>query len=410
MRHKPTHAKWPLPAVPDPADSICFQIKVPNDRRHITAFLGAIYELSKPYAWEDDPAHTALVVGAVWLKIFDNLMRGCPCPTPAPLGQLEDLEMPIRIDCDCNVFVTCCDGTEKQILTSEQVKKLIEGPSVPGAPQPGPGQCQGFDLSNFGNTPALIPVPLSTGDTITLSNVLGASSVDGIAWLCAADGKVFFAGDCVGSPGTSAGDRVPAAPQGQVIVGIDGSFYAFSGLNFIVPAGITNKQASIWLNWPAGDTIYGQINAHANVCNNALGTWTSIFDFALNPYTGILSIIDGQWSAGYGFIKNPASPNPDAIQLDTGVLTAIHLTSANFVYDAATTGSGSPGVGIETATTNYGGFDPVVDGTGEIFSHVEDRAGVTELFPTINNGAGGGACAMRSFTVHGIGTKPPSWP
>jgi hypothetical protein len=66
-------AKWVLPTVVNPGVQRCYQVKVPDDPQHIAAFFGAMYALTKPYNWEDDSAHTAIDVGAVWDDIYQQL-------------------------------------------------------------------------------------------------------------------------------------------------------------------------------------------------------------------------------------------------------------------------------------------------------------------------------------------------
>jgi hypothetical protein len=64
---------YELPDVVNPEDHICFQIQVPNDKKHIAAFRGALWTLASALYWQDDEAHTAKEVAAVWREIWDNL-------------------------------------------------------------------------------------------------------------------------------------------------------------------------------------------------------------------------------------------------------------------------------------------------------------------------------------------------
>jgi len=305
-----THAKWPLPEVVNPPDSICFQIRVPNDRRHIGAFLGAIYELSKPYAWQNDTAHTALAVGAVWLKIFDKLVRGCPCPTPAPLGKLEDFDMPLRVDCNCNIFITCCDGTEKQILNGDQVKALIAGPAVNGAPQPpAGGGCQDYGGHITNNALALVPTTVSAGDTIRLLSALGASNAAGtLDWLCP-NGSLYFAGECGSTTTTSGTTLLPTAPVGCVLVKLGSSYFQLTSSVLTVPVGHTNEQPALVLNYDPTLAVSGDITFSVEVCNNAPTNWSHNINltltpagFAAAPLFACSSGNQGSWVAGIGWV------------------------------------------------------------------------------------------------------------
>jgi len=119
--------------VVDPADSVCFQVPVPNDRQHIAAFLGAVYELAKPYKWANDDAHTAIQVGAVWLAIFEALRRNnCDCP---PGGGGDGDDMPRLRQSPTNPCILEQECLPDQWITLFDVSLCLEG--NPG--QPGPG-------------------------------------------------------------------------------------------------------------------------------------------------------------------------------------------------------------------------------------------------------------------------------
>ena len=78
MREK----KWLVPIVVDPPDTICVQVEVPNEMRHIAAFWGALEQLSKAYNWEDSYADGSLAA-YVWQPLIAQaaqLVRtGEPC-------------------------------------------------------------------------------------------------------------------------------------------------------------------------------------------------------------------------------------------------------------------------------------------------------------------------------------------
>jgi hypothetical protein len=59
MTRKNPPAQWVLPDVVNPPDSICITVPVPNDRKHIGAFYGALFNLTSARFWQDDLAHTA---------------------------------------------------------------------------------------------------------------------------------------------------------------------------------------------------------------------------------------------------------------------------------------------------------------------------------------------------------------
>lgn len=84
-------AKWKLPATVEPGAAKCASIIIPDDPDYIAALTGALYELSKPYAWADDDAHTALLVGQRMFQAFETLTISDDCSaTPLPWCALSD--------------------------------------------------------------------------------------------------------------------------------------------------------------------------------------------------------------------------------------------------------------------------------------------------------------------------------
>lgn len=70
-------AKWVLPEVINPPDSICMTLQVPNERFHIAAFRGALLDLASAYKWQDDPDHKAREVASVWKGVIANMASDC---------------------------------------------------------------------------------------------------------------------------------------------------------------------------------------------------------------------------------------------------------------------------------------------------------------------------------------------
>lgn len=81
MTRKNPPARYTLPADPQPADSRCYQVNVPNDPMHIAAFQGQIKALASAYTWQNDDDHTALLAAEAWKPVFDGI-----CLSPDPCG------------------------------------------------------------------------------------------------------------------------------------------------------------------------------------------------------------------------------------------------------------------------------------------------------------------------------------
>lgn len=406
--------KWPLPEVVHPTGTLCFQINVPNEIHYVAAFYGAMFLLTKPYAWGDDSAHTALEVGKVWMSIYDKLAPGgCASPTP-PFGHGIDQEdlMPLRVDCDCNVFVTCCDGTEKQIFTADQVIKLLSNGGA-GTPQPQPGGgCQIYHMTvPAGTIGQLIPTVVNTGDTIDLSNLAGAWYSGSVSWHCP-DGGIFFVA-CTGAEEFSGSSQMPAVPVGRVIALIDGTYYDILGSTFTVPGGIINQQITLLMNTDTPSTASGSITLDAQVCNNQAAAFTHTFDLAISP-AGWTVRDQGFWTAGVGFTDGTVTyagtvfRGADINRLSVPAFTLTRLQAfGNAVLGVSPLvfgiGASSPGAYIASQTP--------VSGANYLDTGLINVAGVTDLYCDLIPGRQvgvdpGGSCVIYKIIVDGIGTDP----
>jgi len=274
-------------------------------------------------------ALTQLLLQSTWIVANDNelidvwgrvsvlmsLFNCATAPTLAQvcgqlhLGQEVDFDMPIRVDCDCNVFITCCDGTEKQLLTADQVQALmVNGGTGTKQPTPG-GGCQDYHINvPAGSVGALIPAVLNTGDTIALSGLDGVWYGGSVTWYTP-EGFVFFAGPTP-AQNFSGSSQMPAVPIGKVILLLDGVYYDTLPGPFTVPGGVSNKQGTLLMNTDTPSTASGQISLNATVCNNQPGTWRHVFDLATQPgpFTGVAQTSTVPvWTPGIGWTQGNAT-------------------------------------------------------------------------------------------------------
>jgi len=279
--------RWPRRALPQnlsPVGTRCIQITIPDDDDWERAMYAEVSTLAQWMRWDRDLGKNGKPVSDIWLRALKTWKHCDNSPSPVPGGLIEDFEMPLRVDCDCNVFVTCCDGTEKQILTADQVNAIANGQPGNGAPQPAAGGgCQTYHGMVSASGKYYVPTIVNSGDTVEILNMSGAGTDGiGVRWFCP-DGPQFFAGTCVGAPSFDGADPLPGDPHMSLIVNIDGTFHVAQGSPFTVPGGVVNGQLFIQVN--DGNLLdnSGNYTFDVIVCNNQPAAWTHTFDFTTNP-------------------------------------------------------------------------------------------------------------------------------
>jgi hypothetical protein len=416
---------YALPVVIDPSDTICFQIQVPNDRQHIAAFMGQIYKLSYWDAWKQDSAHTGKLAGAVWLKIFDQLIAGCPLPPSKALSgmEMEDF-MPLRVDCDCNVFVTCCDGTEKRILTSDQVAKLIQGTPGNGSPQPptgGGSQC--YDLTLQANAETIIPFPVSTGDILTLQSALGAGGDGAGNWYCP-DGSQFFGGACVGFGHLSGTDPVPTINHMRLLYHIGSNYYDAMAGPFTVPSGVSLVQPTLVLNDVTRSDNSGSYQITVCAQNNRTGVWCRYQDFTLSnggwEHDTPCFSDEGSWSPGSGWVPGDAANHGSGyrrrICFMVNISPAIELTDIDILMDFTLGSADFPTDYRQTISLNgslvlHHDHSDAITGTNVHLLWSGDTTGVTQISVQIDTSVEtsaiySGSATVKAVTINGKGAAP----
>ena len=422
------YARWDLPDPVDPPDTICFQINVPNERHHLGAFYGAIYALSYSKNWQRDNDHTAALAARVWSKIFDQLIAG-NCAVPARLlqGIVQEDFMPLRVDCDCNVFVTCCDGTEQQILTSDQVRALIGGQPGGGSPQPQPGGgCVTYHGTMGAREAWYVPTLVSDGDTIQLSSLEGAwNDGDLSRWYCG-DGERFVGGACIGLQATDPGDPLPTAPHMSIVALVGSTYYDLSSGMVTIGGGVENQQLTLAPNDSDLTNNSGSITFDVEVCNNQGAPWSHLLDLTIDvdgwQILDIGGAPAGQWTPGTGFeaVNGDFSghgPNTTTeLKMGTINFGEFRLLSFQIFYDSTT---GSFGAGVPYFNVNYldsghgeNNLISIAPGTGSAlvasFTGDQDCFGfvIDTVTSEVTSGAADGATRIYRMSVTGIGFDP----
>jgi len=106
-----TVKKWLVPDVIDPAETVCVQIVIPKDTKHIAAFWGALEQLGQAYNWEDsyvDGSQTAYIWQAILANSADMVRTGDNCMA------------------DCDNVLDCIEDDPIQIaMTGYQLNVIV---------------------------------------------------------------------------------------------------------------------------------------------------------------------------------------------------------------------------------------------------------------------------------------------
>jgi len=316
------HNRWPLPDIDNPPRQLCAIVRVPYDRKHIAAFFGALYALAWQQNWERDPEERARDVAAVWQKIWDGI-RFTPC------GEEANDEMNFRqngckleFSIDCINWATLYDPT----ACIREVVRATSGQQGAGGTV-GPGQCKEFDIVVPANQVYRLPVPVSEGDTIEITEASGAWTDGGGQWNCA-DGTPYLLGSCVGLAGHVTGDPTETeAWHMQLIASIDGIFYPASGGTITIPGSTPLSAVDFYANDDDISNNSGSIALHVKICG--AGGWCRTFDFTIDEQGFTIHNGAGTYEAGVGF-------HPSNVGGENSLYAGIDLTGAQVTEIEAT--------------------------------------------------------------------------
>lgn len=238
MSRKITAAKWVLPTVIDPADRLCVQIKIPNERMHRAAFFGALQILGSASFWADDPLHKAREVALVWRDVIDKITF---CIQSI---NIED-HMPHYRQVGCVLEVECVNG-EWAVLydPTDCIQELIRAAS--GQEEPAgditPGETvEECDIVMLANGRYIFPYKVSPGDTVTVTQASGGvyGRPGQFHWFCPS-GQDYVFGLCTGSGDDVAGVGFPMPGElaMRLIAEYSGVFYDAFNTTFVIPTGV----------------------------------------------------------------------------------------------------------------------------------------------------------------------------
>lgn len=407
MGKKRVIARYVLPEVIDPEDTICIQVLVPNERYHLAAFMGQIYALGSASQWQNDPTHKALDVAAVWWKIFNNLRHCVECADNS--GVDEGIEQMIRQNpsnpCELQSSI---DGTHW--CTFADLSLCIPSVNQPGSgakqPPAGGGQaCYHANMQASGKW--LLPTLVNTGDVIQVTNYQGAASDGTVSWYCG-NGGLFQLGACFGSGSTSSGDPLNSVSHMKLIAKIGSTYYDMYNATFTVPSGVTAQQVEFQLNDSNIADNYGSVAFDVCVTNNSAATWSKTFDFTAGDglFTSDAANGGGVYTPGIGWQSNNASTNTFGIHR-TGLANytitqaEYHVTPDNPTGGAQLYGYG--GTGHNMTPQGYSGTTPVVKLLTGGFT---ETGGTFGIGMDGTNKTGGKTQTITKAVLSGTGVSP----
>lgn len=359
----------PIPVPPPNRGDFCFVI----DGKWKPYLLGAIFPLLIERTW--DGADTELLKQAGDLLYAIASAKKCEAPDTTGID-VEDCEMKLRICggklqvCDCGVWVDVpsCDDNPGGFE-----------PTQPGGgtdqPQPGGGSKQ-YCGALAGLQKWILPTPVSTGDVLLFSRLLGAAN-DGIelAWHCP-DGWLFAAGSCFENIIYNGGtDPLMGTRHMEIVAEINGTFYDVLNVDdqgapqpFTIPSGISNAQVTLQYNVDYGGHIYGECTFCVDVTNNQAAGWLLNQNLLIVPdhWTPAIAGISGTqsvWTSGTGWVSHACDDmlggagRYNIVLVDLPFDHATTLTHMDCLFDMVAgdnaDGTDSYVLALEGATVHY---------------------------------------------------------
>lgn len=259
----------PIPAPSSDLGALCLQI----DAKWKPYLVGLLKTLLISRTWESDEIRAT---GEASL-LLDEILNAEFCVREiGGIAWEEDMGCCIRWNNGVLEVFTCGEWTPVPGSSGGQ-----PGPAGVVIPtdegQPAPGECREYNLLVNSTLQTLLPMQVSTGDSIEVTEVKGAwsdSFPDPLTafWYCG-KGEIFALGFCSGAQHTEGGDPDPTSPHMCVIGEVGGIaqfFAAYPGLTpYIVPPGVTNENVYFQANDGTPGDNQGSVSIHVKVCTGS---------------------------------------------------------------------------------------------------------------------------------------------
>jgi hypothetical protein len=293
--------QWVLPDELNPPDIVCFKVFIPKERFYLAAFMGSMWQLTKPYLWADDPEHKAIQAGARMVRVFDTMVRDeCDPDCPPCFGDIGD-DMPQFRQEGCLLQVQCANGDWETIYDPSQC--IVSGASQPPpAGDVAPGQCLEWDVVLQGNGQWRLPVAVNNGDIVTITGAAGLWSDGSInPWKCP-DGNNGPFGICIPSTaGFDGGDPVPTQFHMRLIA--QTSMAGYDAFNTVI--GFAGLSGDDTLTFQANDSDLtnnaGSVHFHVKFCKANATPVAISYTFGSGPASANYGDLVTALSADAGF-------------------------------------------------------------------------------------------------------------
>lgn len=409
--------------LPDPIagyDLWCVRLKVPSAPEYRAAFRGALRILEQWWGWEKTGDTRASQAATYWREIIYNHLQVGGCEfvddvrqRPGAACKLDKLVDGAWIEFadlqKCPPKIRMNNGRLEVSTDGGQTWQTIEGDPGGGGGQPGvqpggaeplaPGECRELDITVYANAPALFPMRVLPGYSVTFISYTGAWKHDNLlttVWSCA-PGDQFFLGACT-SPIAQLGDYLTDQPVSRLIARY-GALYFDAFERYTLPAG-DEDYLELMMNDSDRANNAGSVNVKVRVCNPG---WCHEFDFTVSQHGW--TIVLGTYQAGQGFTDQ--QPSTDNVNLTYAWTTPAHITQVQFVFNQIWTGQNPRNLvrqtesGADEGQSSEQGANTVlvdVDYTGNsIFTATDRRVGFNQAMDNLR---------LTKIRLYGTGDNP----
>lgn len=280
--------------------------------------LGALTQLALPSTWDiHDPALLQTQLGRVQDLI--SLFSGV-CTVEPQFRQPDDCSLEVSLDAGATwsaVYnaLACATGAADNAIADAILGHTIAPyvpPPLPVEP-PAPAECQSYHVQLDASRQWVLPSPVAMGDTITVSNVNGASFDGTVFGWAFADGYQDVLGTEGAQLATDPGDPFPTVSHQRLIMRVGPDYADAYNAGYTVPSGLTSANVAFQINDGTLADNQGTIEFDVLVCTAAAispllcGVLTDVRELKHGLVENVLIPgnfgpgFNGVWESGIGF-------------------------------------------------------------------------------------------------------------